>query len=99
MELRICAHPLSQRVKAFCHAAPSFRCRCDFVDAASRHVIDIAIDRDVARHQGMFPDAPNVLDHLSLLSADRVPSDETGPLHSLHRDFGLDHCLPSKEPS
>ena len=48
----------------------------DLVDLAGLHIIDVAVDRDVFRHQRMRTDARDVLRDAFLLILDRVPLDE-----------------------
>ncbi len=46
------------------------------VESAAFHVVDIPIDRDIARNERMLADAPDVLQHALLLLGDGVPFDE-----------------------
>jgi hypothetical protein len=48
----------------------------DLCQAAVLHIVNIAVDRDVPRHQGMVADTHNVLNHASGEVSDRVPFDE-----------------------
>src|SRR5208283_5645551 len=48
----------------------------NLVEAAALHVIDIAVDRDVARRERMLADAQHVVLDALLLRLDRVPFDE-----------------------
>src|SRR5258707_13465189 len=60
----------------------------DLYQAAVLHIVNLAVDRDVLRHQRMGPDGHYVFDHPSGKVADRVPFDElavgrAGPLPAL----------------
>jgi hypothetical protein len=48
----------------------------DLHQAAVLHIVNVAIDRDVLRHQRMVANAHNVLNHASSEVADRVPFNE-----------------------
>src|SRR5258707_15194473 len=48
----------------------------DLYQAAVLHIVNVAVDRDVLRHQRMVADAHYVFDHASGKVADRVPFDE-----------------------
>jgi len=48
----------------------------DLHQAAVLHIVNIAVDRDVLRHQRMVADAHHILNHASGEVADRVPFDE-----------------------
>src|SRR5262249_34410918 len=48
----------------------------DLHEAAVLHIVNVAVDRDVLRHQRMITDSHNVLNHASGEVADRMPFDE-----------------------
>src|SRR5262249_5105741 len=48
----------------------------DLHEAAVLHIVNVAVDRDVLRHQRMITDAHNVVNHASGEVADRMPFDE-----------------------
>src|SRR6516225_8157341 len=48
----------------------------DLHEAAVLHIVNVAVDRDVLRHQRMITDAHNVVNHASREVADCMPFDE-----------------------
>src|SRR5512143_4043172 len=55
---------------------PARRGGCRYLgQLAAPHVVDVAVNRNVAGHQGMVADALHVLEHALLLVGDGEPTD------------------------
>src|SRR5262249_28037510 len=67
----------------------------DLHEAAVLHIVNVAVDRDVLRHQRMITDAHNVVNHASGEVADRMPFDKL----AFDRARALADVAPAASPS